>query len=123
MSKSRRMSDLVRVFPLAPLARVDPTARSHGRDSSLKPQAATPKATRRTTAIFISTTFRCSNESIDENTTVAGDARGEIQRGRAVFYRAQYVTRALNSGYVVASDHVAIDLDQGYQLAISDPLI
>lgn len=55
---------------------------------------------------------------------VAGDVRGARSvTARGAFHRAQYVTRALNSGYVVASDHVAIDLDQGYQLAISDPLI
>lgn len=55
-----------------------------------------------------------------------GNNHGEKNGGGMIraFYRArEYVTRALNSGYVVASDHVAIDLDQGYQLAISDPLI
>lgn len=33
---------------------------------------------------------------------------------RVAAYMIECVTRALNSGYVAASDHVAIDLDQGY---------
>lgn len=59
-----------------------------------------------------------SNKSIDENLiNDDGNCWRNIARfGIRVKHYARiiYVTRALNSGYIVASDHVAIDLDQGY---------
>jgi len=96
------------------------------RDSGLKQQQRQqqphPKHRRRTDRDFYFTTSAPTNRSkmADNGRAVPQDPQDNAEpRARG------YVTRALRrrAGMTVASDHVAIDLDQGYQRAISDPLI